>query len=62
MSRIDREETMSQPSSSVLPSVADDITPLFGEAFAAITEADVVLDEAGWLALLIKIDREEGGA
>ena len=52
---------MSQPSTSMLPSVADGITPLFVEAFDAITEADVVLDEDAWLALLLQIDHEEGG-
>jgi hypothetical protein len=52
---------MLQTSTSVLPSVADDNLPLFVEAVAAITEADVVLDEDAWLALLLQIDHEEGG-
>jgi hypothetical protein len=61
MSRIDREDiTMLQPSTSML-SAADDFVALLEQPFEAFTEPDGLLDEAAWLALLIKIDQEEGG-
>jgi hypothetical protein len=52
---------MSQPSTSTLPTTAADLAVLSGEPLEAIAESDVVLDEDAWRALLIQIDREEGG-
>jgi hypothetical protein len=60
-SRIDLEDiTMLPQPTSTLPLADVDFAMLLEEPFEAIAEPDGVLDEAAWLALLIKIDQEEG--
>ncbi len=59
---MDEEEiTMLQPLTSTALHACDDSDLLPEDQQGEITTPDGILDEAGWQALLIRIDREESG-
>ncbi len=59
---MDEEEiTMLQPSTLTTSQTSCDDDLLLEDRRGDITIPDRILDEAGWQALLIQVDREEGG-